>query len=58
VPTFVFLAMGGTYEAAVITACFGGAALGAAPTAFIILSLVPAFFLNIASAAVIGFMAR
>jgi glutamate:Na+ symporter, ESS family len=69
----VFPAMGGTYEAAVIAAGFGGISLGAtptaianmtavtkahgaAPTAFIILPLVSAFFIDIANAAAISFI--
>ena len=69
----VFPAMGATYEAAVITAGFGGIALGAtptgianmtaiakahgaAPTAFIILPLVSAFFIDLANAAAIAFI--
>jgi ESS family glutamate:Na+ symporter len=71
----VFPAMGGKYDAAVITAGFGGIALGAtptaianmtavtkthgaAPTAFIILPLVSAFFIDLANAAAIGFLVR
>ena len=71
----VFPAMGGTYEAAVLTAGFGGVSLGATPTAianmtaitkvhgaapraFIILPLVSAFFIDLANAAVIGFLVR
>jgi glutamate:Na+ symporter, ESS family len=71
----VFPAMGGTYQAAVISAGFTGISLGAtptaianmtavtkthgpAPTAFIILPLVSAFFIDIANAIVIGFMIR
>jgi ESS family glutamate:Na+ symporter len=71
----VFPAMGGSYEAAVITAGFGGISLGAtptaianmtaitkahgaAPTAFIILPLVSAFFIDLANAAAIGFLVR
>jgi ESS family glutamate:Na+ symporter len=71
----VFPAMGGTYEAAVIAAGFGGISLGAtptaianmtavtkahgaAPTAFIILPLVSAFFIDLANAAAIGFLVR
>jgi len=69
----VFPAMGRTYDAAVISAGFGGIALGATPTAianmtaitkvfgaapiaFMILPLVSAFFIDIANAAVIGFL--
>jgi len=69
----VFPAMGGTYEAAVIAAGFGGIGLGAtptaianmtaitkahgaAPTAFIILPLVSAFFIDLANAVAIGFL--
>ncbi|MFG1392228.1 sodium/glutamate symporter [Xanthobacter agilis] len=71
----VFPAMGGSYQAAVISAGFTGISLGAtptaianmtavtkthgpAPTAFIILPLVSAFFIDIANAIVIGFMIR
>jgi glutamate:Na+ symporter, ESS family len=71
----VFPAMGGTYDAAVIAAGFGGVSLGAtptaianmtavtklfgaAPTAFIILPLVSAFFIDLANAAAIGFLIR
>jgi ESS family glutamate:Na+ symporter len=71
----VFPAMGGTYEAAVIAAGFGGISLGAtptaianmtaitkahgaAPTAFIILPLVSAFFIDLANAVAIGFLVR
>ena len=71
----VFPAMGGDYQAAVISAGFTGVSLGATPTAianmtavtklhgacaraFIILPLVSAFFIDIANAAAIGFMAR
>ncbi len=71
----VFPAMGGSYEAAVVTAGFGGISLGAtptaianmtaitkahgaAPTAFIILPLVSAFFIDLANAAAIGFLVR
>jgi len=71
----VFPAMGGKYDAAVITAGFGGIALGAtptaianmtavtkthgaAPTAFIILPLVSAFFIDLANAAAIGLLVR
>jgi glutamate:Na+ symporter, ESS family len=71
----VFPGMGGTYEAAVIAAGFGGISLGAtptaianmtaitkahgaAPTAFIILPLVSAFFIDLANAAAIGFLVR
>src|SRR3984885_6658468 len=71
----VFPAMGGNYQAAVISAGFTGVSLGATPTAianmtavtklhgacaqaFIILPLVSAFFIDIANAAAIGFMAR
>lgn len=69
----VFPAMGGDYRAAVLSAGFGGFALGATPTAvanmtavtkahgpapsaFIILPLVSAFFLDIANAVVIQFL--
>lgn len=69
----VFPAMGRKYDAAVVTAGFGGIALGAtptaianmtavtkthgaAPTAFIILPLVSAFFIDLANAAAIGFL--
>ncbi|ASY70429.1 sodium/glutamate symporter [Sinorhizobium fredii] len=71
----VFPAMGRDYEAAVLSAGFGGIALGATPTAianmtavtkvygaattaFIILPLISAFFIDLANAAVIGFLAR
>jgi len=71
----VFPAMGGTYDAAVITAGFGGISLGAtptaianmtaitkvhgaAPTAFIILPLVSAFFIDLANAVAIGWLVR
>jgi len=71
----VFPAMGGNYQAAVISAGFTGISLGATPTAianmtavtklhgacaqaFIILPLVSAFFIDIANAFAIGFMAR
>lgn len=71
----VFPAMGGSYEAAVIAAGFGGISLGAtptaianmtaitkahgaAPTAFIILPLVSAFFIDLANAAAIGVLVR
>jgi glutamate:Na+ symporter, ESS family len=71
----VFPAMGGDYQAAVISAGFTGISLGATPTAianmtavtklhgacaraFIILPLVSAFFIDIANAFAIGFMAR
>jgi glutamate:Na+ symporter, ESS family len=71
----VFPAMGGNYQAAVISAGFTGVSLGATPTAianmtavtkshgacaqaFIILPLVSAFFIDIANAAAIGFIAR
>ena len=71
----VFPAMGATYDAAVITAGFGGISLGAtptaianmtaitkahgaAPTAFIILPLVSAFFIDLANAVAIGWLVR
>ena len=71
----VFPAMGGSYQAAVMSAGFTGISLGATPTAianmtavtklhgacaqaFIILPLVSAFFIDIANAFAIGFMAR
>ena len=71
----VFPAMGGNYQAAVMSAGFTGISLGATPTAianmtavtklhgacaqaFIILPLVSAFFIDIANAFAIGFMAR
>jgi glutamate:Na+ symporter, ESS family len=71
----VFPAMGGDYQAAVISAGFTGISLGATPTAianmtavtklhgacaqaFIILPLVSAFFIDIANAFAIGFMAQ
>jgi glutamate:Na+ symporter, ESS family len=71
----VFPAMGRHYDAAVISAGFGGVTLGATPTAianmaaitkshgaapmaFIIVPLVSAFFIDLANAAVIGFLLR
>ncbi len=68
----LFRAMGSNYEAAVLSAGFGGFTLGAtptalanmgavtkkygpAPTAFLILPLVSAFFVDLANAFIIGF---
>jgi ESS family glutamate:Na+ symporter len=71
----VFRAMGRDYEAIVVSAGFGGIALGstatavanmtavtrefgAAPRAFIVVPLVCGFFIDIANALVIGWLAR
>lgn len=71
----VFRSMGGDYEAVVVSAGFGGIALGstatavanmtavtrefgAAPRAFIVVPLVCGFFIDLANALVIGWLAR